>query len=203
MTLIPAYSWRDHSVATQHSNSWPHFTENVWKLSQYAACANEHQDWGLNQTRPSLPVVSNCSPLSIITGFDTFSKNLTVTLKLHSRKLTCSNFRTEHPQTLSTAVQNLVTTVTGRLAIVHPCRLIWHRGTSVSEETAANFFWVQKSHRSFFIRESSENLRKINIFLWQKTRMSFCRFPEQNSFYGVDQFILWQLLRLARRWNGK
>jgi hypothetical protein len=60
--------------------------------------------------------------------------------------------------------------VTGQLAFVHLCRLIWHRGTSVSEETAANFFWVEKSHRSFIIRDSSENLRKINVFLWQKTR---------------------------------
>jgi len=60
--------------------------------------------------------------------------------------------------------------VTRQLAIAHPCRLIWHRCTSASEETAANFFWVERSRRSFVIRDSSANLRKINIFLWQKTR---------------------------------
>jgi hypothetical protein len=47
---------------------------------------------------------------------------------------------------------------------------------------------VEKSHRSFVIRDFSEkNLRKINIFLWQKTQdVPFVVFHSKISFMASN-----------------
>jgi hypothetical protein len=134
-------------------------------LSYHAACANEHHKWGLNQTRPSLPVVSNCSPLSIVAGFDIFCKKPKIRFKITFQKGAMKQLPYWTPTNFKHNFIKLVASVTGQLAIVNPCPLIWHKDKSVSEETSAKFFWVEKSHRLFVIRDNSENLHKINIFL--------------------------------------